>query len=360
MAAKSTDKRASLPSGPRRVSMREVAVAAGVSRSAVSLALAGHPSIPPVTRERVASAARQLGYRKNPLVAALMSVRRNGATETATGTALAFLTSHVSPDSWRHAATHRRFHAAAEARAAERGYRLEEFSLGAPAMSAERLAALLRARGINGLLVAPLPGEQTTLNFDVGNFCSVGLGTSVKEPAIDRVADDHFYGAKLAFEQCLALGYRRIGLTLASGVSRRLDHRWWSGYLVAQQQVPAGARFPALMPETRDEIPPRLNTWIARHRLDAVIFSLRNQELMASAPARVGLVSLSVHDSSGKVAGIRQNEKRVGEDAINLLIDKLHRWETGAGTPPRLHLVHGEWSAGQSAPGATRPRTVLI
>ncbi len=357
MAAKPTEKR-SAPSG--RVSMHDVASLVGLSRSAVSLALSGHPSIPTPTKDRVQAAAERIGYRKNPLVAALMSVRRTGANGTPTHATLAFLTSHVAPDSWRQAATHRRFHAAAQARAAERGYKLEEFSLGAPAMRPERLADLLKARGISGLLVAPLPGDQTTLPFDVGDFCIVGLGTSVTFPAIDRVADDHFYGAKLAFEQSLALGYRRIGLALPANVSRRLDHRWWSGYLVAQQQMPATARIPALMPETRGEIPPALNAWIVRHRLDAVIFSIREQELMSCAPADVGLVSLSVHDSTGKVAGVRQNERRVGEDAIELLIEKLHRWETGPGSPPRLHLLHGSWSAGLSAPSAGRKRRALI
>jgi DNA-binding LacI/PurR family transcriptional regulator len=206
--------------------MREVAARAGVSRSAVSLALAGHPSIPSTTRERVRAAAKQLGYRKNPLVAALMSVRRTGTAAATAHASLAFLTSHVAPDSWRQVATHRRFHAAASARALKRGFSLEEFSLTDPTMRPERLEALLRARGIHGVLAAPLPGDQTTLAFDVANFAVVGLGTSVKVPVIDRIADDHFYGAQLAFEHCLALGYRRIGLALAANISRRLEHRW--------------------------------------------------------------------------------------------------------------------------------------
>jgi LacI family transcriptional regulator len=360
MAAKSTGKRSTRTAPADRVSMREVAAGAGVSRSAVSLALQGHPSIPVSTRERILRVVDRLGYRKNPLVAALMSTRRAGAGRTTSLTSLAFLTSHVPPDSWRQAATHRRFHAAACARAMELGFSLDEFSLGAPDMRPERLEALLRARGIHGVLVAPLPGEQTRLNFDLTRFATVGLGMSVKEPGIDRVSDDHFFAGQLAFDSCLALGYRRIGLALAADVSRRLEHRWWSGFLVAQQQVPARDRVRALMPETRDEIPPALNAWIAKNQLDAVVFSIRNQELMGTAPAHVGLVSLSVHDATGKVAGVRQNERGVGEDAIDLLVAKLHRWSTGTTDAPRLTLVRGEWSAGLSAPGAGRPRRALV
>ena len=341
------------------VSMADVARVTGVSRSAVSLALQRHPSIPAATRARIEAAAEQLGYRKNPLVAALMKSRRSPTRAAPRQASLAFLTSDLATDQWRDAATQRRFYAAAAARAAERGFSLDEFSLSDPKMRPDRLAGVLRTRGIHGILVAPLLGRQTTIDFDFTDFSVVGLGTSVKEPAIDRVADDHFYGAQLAFEHGLALGYRRIGLAVAASVSRRLEHRWWSGYLVAQQAISPRNRIPALMPETRNEIPSRLNAWIARHRIDAVIFALREQNNMAGAPKQVGLISLSVHDA-GTVAGIQQQESRVGTDAIDLIIDKMHRWEAGVSETPRLQLVRGLWRDGLSAPGIGQVRRALL
>ncbi len=340
--------------------MREVAARVGVSTSAVSLALRGHPSIPAATRARILAVSAQLGYRKNPLVAALMSVRRTGTGKSTEKAPLAFLTSHVSPEKRARSATHRRFQAAAHARAAELDFHLDEISITDPAMRPGRVRELLKARGIHGILIAPLPGDQTRLNFDVGDFAAVGIGSSVQAPPIDRVSDDHFYGSRLAFEQCLSLGYRRIGLVVAANISRRLEHRWWSGYLVAQQALARALRFPALMPETGDAIAPLLPGWIARHRLDAVIYSIRDDEAMSGAPVRIGLVSLSVHDGSGRIAGIRQNEHRVGEDAIDLLVEKLHRWETGCNAAPRLHLVRGVWSPGASAPGSGRDRGALV
>ena len=340
--------------------MREVAAKAGVSRSAVSLALQQHPSIPASTRVRVEAAAAALGYRKNPLIAALMRLRRSPRKTESIQASLAFLTTDLPHDRWRDGVTTRNFFAAAGARAVERGYRLEEFTLSAPNMRPERLSELLRARGIHGALVAPLPGHQTSVDFDFSELAVVGLGTSVSQPAIDRIADDHFYAAKLAYEECHALGYRRIGLALTASISRRLEHRWWSGYLVAQQQLATHAPLPALMPETRDEIPPLLSGWIARHRLDAVIFALRDESRMGCAPAHVGLVSLSVHQLDGKVAGIRQEEAGVGAGAVDLLVEKLNRWDTGPAALPKLQLVRGRWTAGASAPGAGRNRTTLF
>lgn len=340
--------------------MREVAERAGVSRSAVSLALQQHPSIPVATRDRIHAAAAELGYRKNPLVAALMRSRRAPATATPVRATLAYLTADAPNDAWRDAATLRSFYTSSAARADQRGFRLDEFSLTGPRMNPKRLAGLLKARGIHGLLVAPLPGQRSALDFDFTDFAVVGLGTSVKDPAIDRVADDHYRNLQLAFENTQALGYRRIGLALPGNVSRRLEHRWWSGFLVAQQSLPTSQRPPALMPETRDELPPQLNAWIARHRIDAVIFALRDQELMSRAPRHVGLVSLSVHDAGDAIAGIRQDVAQIGADAADLLIEKVQRWETGTHRSPRLQLVQGAWSGGMSALGAGLPRQSLL
>ena len=346
--------------GLESVSMREVAARAGYSRSAVSLALQGHPSIPATTRQMILDAAQKLGYRKNPLVAALMRSRRSRKSQDAPRAPLAFLTSHPPNDSWRQAATHHRFHAAAVTRASELGFQLDEFSIANPALRPDRVRALLKARGIHGLLIAPLPGGNTQLDFDLTDFAAVGLGLSVRVPEIDRIADDHFFSTQLAFERGLALGYRRIGLALAAGVSRRLEDRWWSGYLLAQQQVAPRARIPALMPETREEIPAKLTDWITRHRVDAVIFSLRAPELMKRASPSVGLISLSVLDASGKIAGIRQDTHRIGAGGIDLLVGKLQHWSTEANQPPRLLLVRGAWCDGASAPGPGKNRRTLV
>jgi hypothetical protein len=114
------------------------------------------------------------------------------------------------------------------------------------------------------------------------------------------------------------------------------------------------------MPETRDELPSLLNAWIARHRLDAVIFSIRDPELLGHAPREIGLISLAVADSGGAIAGIRQNTDLIGIDAVDLLVEKAQRWETGALRSPRFQLVAGAWNGGLSAPGAGRPRQALL
>jgi DNA-binding LacI/PurR family transcriptional regulator len=338
--------------------MLDIASEVGLSRSAVSLALQNHPSLPESTRVRVREAAARLGYRKNPLVAALMSTRRTGRTGQIRAE-LAFVTAHPAGDSWRNVAPHLHTYQAAMARACELGFRLEEFSLSQPGVTARRIARSLAARGIQGVLAAPLPGNEFRLALEVDSLAVVGLGLSVHQPPIDRIASDHYQGARLAFSRCLELGYRRIGLALAADISRRLEDRWWSGVLAAQQALPAGLLVPALMPQSQTDIPILLREWIDRHRVEAVIFAIRRPEMMAAAPAHVGLVSLSAQEDGGEVAGIVQDEARIGAEAIEWLVSKMNRWQPGPATDPRLLLVPGRWTDGPSAPGSGCERRSL-
>ncbi|HEX7591161.1 MAG TPA: LacI family DNA-binding transcriptional regulator, partial [Candidatus Limnocylindrales bacterium] len=62
------------PARARPVTMRDIATATGVSRSTVSRILNNAPLTVPIaarTRERVLAAARDVGYRPNPLARAL-------------------------------------------------------------------------------------------------------------------------------------------------------------------------------------------------------------------------------------------------------------------------------------------------
>ncbi len=84
---------------PSKVSVADVAAAAGVSPSTVSRALRNHPDIPRTTCERIQALALEMGYRPDPLISALLARRyRKGGAEIGT---IAFLTTHLTRDGWR-------------------------------------------------------------------------------------------------------------------------------------------------------------------------------------------------------------------------------------------------------------------
>lgn len=343
----------------KAATMQDVADAARCSRAAVSLALRGDRSIPEKTRARIVAVAERLGYQTNPLVSALMTMHRKGKPVSSATTVLAYLTSHTPDNPWRrHSAYVGMYHGAAE-RAGEIGYRLEEFSLGATGMTATRMRDILLARAIHGVIVAPLPHHDTKINFDFSSFAAVGLGLSVHEPAIERVANDHFQSAALAVDECVKLGYRRIGLALNRETSVRLEHRWLAGYRFAMDQHGLGDDVPVLMPQTSDELPTQIPPWQKRHRPEVVIFDNSYPDQVGAVPADVGVVSLSLDSAGDTVSGIFQNYSLLGRVAVEHAASKLYTNSFGVLDEAHVHLVAGRWVAGTTALGPKRRRPVL-
>ena len=176
---------------PRQATLQDVAVAAGVHRTTVSLALRDHPRIPAATRERIKAIAGRLGYRINPLVAALMQTRRLGRSER--HVTLAFVTNYPTRFGWRPKHHDRPdYFPGATRRAHELGYKLEDFWLREPGMTPARFCRILAARGINGLLIARLPPDQHALDLEWNRFSCVALGMTLRSPVLHHVTENHF------------------------------------------------------------------------------------------------------------------------------------------------------------------------
>ena len=339
--------------------MQDVANAAGVARSTVSLALRHDRSIPPATRSRIYAAAERLNYRTNPLVAALMASLQTRRRRQRHLT-LAYVTTDPEFAPWRSYRMFVEMREGATNRAEELGYRLEEFALRAPGMTRKRYVQVLQTRGVLGLLIAPLPLGERTVDLDFTHFAVVGIDMSVAEPPIERVANDHFQSALLAIRECEALGYRRIGFIVSRQLSERLDNRWMAAFQFHQGALPASRRVRPLMPETTDDILGAMPSWFARERPEVVIMSELDPHGHYPLPKRVGLVSLSLEEQSlGGIAGIFQDNRRMGAIAIEHLVARLERCEFNTDDRGRVHLLSGRWMAGPTAPGRGRERTGL-
>ena len=58
------------------VTLRDLAKHLGLGKSTVQRALSGHPSIKPVTRQKVIAAATKMGYRPDPFFSIVGSQKR--------------------------------------------------------------------------------------------------------------------------------------------------------------------------------------------------------------------------------------------------------------------------------------------
>lgn len=338
--------------------MQDVADAARCSRSAVSLALRGDRSIPERTRRRISAVADRLGYRANPLVAALMTSRRQGKAASNASPVLAYLTSHTVDNPWRRHDAYRGMFKGAVGRGGDIGYRVEEFNVAAPGMTPSRLLDILAARTIRGIVVAPLPHHDTRIDFDFSSFAVVGLGLSVHKPVIERVANDHFQSASLVVDECIKLGYRRIGFAVCQETSVRLEHRWLAGYQFAMTQHGLDGIVPVLMPLSADELPAVIPPWVKENRPDVVILDNSYPNQVRAVPMDIGVVSMSLDSPRDAISGVYQNYALLGRVAVEHVASKLYTNSFGLHEESHVHLVAGRWVRGKTTPGPKRRRSV--
>ncbi|MDR0353958.1 MAG: LacI family DNA-binding transcriptional regulator [Opitutaceae bacterium] len=341
----------------RRVTMAHIAEHAGVSRATVSLVLRDPKRGSPGIVEKITGAMRALGYARDPLHDALMTLRAANATQDK-HTTIALLTLYGNDRGARDFTSHQQMFAGARQRARELGYHMEEFSLDAKGMSARRLGGILLARSIHAIVVAPTTDRSRRLDFDLSPFSCVGLGLSVGWPRIERVSNDHFQSMTLAMQECQQLGYRRIGFIVSRAVSERLGNLWLAAYLLAQTAMPAAQRLAPLMPENAESIAPELPRWLRQQRPDVLIFGNAEigDKLTHLIDPAIGVANLHVRDAQAATSGIYQASSDVGARAVEAVVSQLRHNIKGPVPFPSSHFIPGRWVPGATAPGPGKTR----
>ncbi len=336
-----------------RPSMQDIADQIGVSRMTVSYALRNDPRIPASTRERVHEAAHKLGYRVNPLVAALMAQRKNGQAETGHGTLAVLMTGRkVTPAEVDH------FLPGLRQRANERGYQIEPLFLDEKGMTGRRLTKILRTRQIYGVVI-PRLGRPLALDLDWHHFAVVTQGYTLREPNFHRVVADLYHGALLAVQELLVKGYQRIGLVVAQIASENTHHLWLAAYQLAQRSMPARQRLPALLLEENGWETAFLR-WGEKNQPDVVLInhsklvdSLAN--LNVRVPKDMGLAFLDRKETAlhrgMETTGVDQQWEAVGAALVDVVVARMHANERGVPPIPRTILIPPVWNQGKTATG---------
>jgi len=333
-----------LPASTLAVVARE----AKVSRMTVSRVLRNAAYVSPATRERVLDSIRKLGYRPNPMVSALMTYVRGGFAKTDAGV-LAYLTSGAQEHVWRKHAIYLAFYEGALERAENLGYKLEVFWLRQSGVSMARLSKILYARGISGVIVAPLSSSHGHVNLDWNRFSAVAIGYSLLKPSLSRVSNDQYDSILIALRELRRLGYTRIGLAMPHRNDRRVNYHWTAGYLSFHQRQ-QNAKYPQLFLPDDWEKEAALK-WVRRQHLDAVVsMDPEFLEWLESAeyqlPRDIGYVNLDWSKQFRPCAGIDQRPREVGAGAVDVVVGQLNRNKLGIPSIQRNMLVPGQWVPG--------------
>ena len=328
--------------------METIARRLKVSKVTVSNAMRGGGRVSEKTRHRVLKAATELGYRPNPLVAALMSdLRRKRSGRRCT---LAFLNFFPGREDWREHPTFVQFHQGAERRANELGYRVEAHWQGEVEGNGRRLGNILYARGIPGVVIAPLPANAIRVDLDWSRLATVAIGHTFREFNPHRVSNHQFHSIRLAMDKLVERGLRRIGLIVPRMDDEKVENAWIAGFIATQlhHDLPSIAPLATANFNAKTAIP-----WIREQKLDAVVSTNHHllrwmTEAKLRVPEDVSFVHLDWSAAKGAMAGVNQCSDLIGAAAVDLLIEQLNNNEIGVPARAKTVLIDGEWHDGPS------------
>jgi LacI family transcriptional regulator len=208
-----------------RLTMKDVAEAAGVAMSSVSRVLSGHPDVSPGMRARVMAAVDGLQYRPNLLAQSL----RSQQTHT-----VGFLVGDISNPLL-----------AEMVKGAVTTLRKEDYatiltdSEGDPELDSLHLR-LFEQRRVDGLILSPSrENDPDTLSaLEAARVPAVIIDRDLpRHLVVDRVLSDHQMGMKQALTYLIDLGHRHIGLIVGLPVRATVERKSALTSVFAERQL---------------------------------------------------------------------------------------------------------------------------
>lgn len=337
------------------MSIRQIARVAGISKSAVSLALNDSMKISEATKRRVRILAKRLGYRKNAKVTELMSHVRS-SRDSRREACFGVISFYEDARPWEKSVHLSGLYKSMELRAEALGYRLEPLWLRAPGMTYRRFRSILDARGIQGLLCfgSPRLDEEFPAEFD--HYAIVTQGLSIKTP-LHRVVSHVYNDMWRVLNRVHELGYRRPGLVIGRYEEMRSAHAYLCVYAGwSQLTLDASPAIPVLQLDRVEEQP--LLAWMGRHRPDVVIF-VHHYDMLAEfgtilrrrdirTPRDVGVAVISQNLEGTDFSGLQENQPLIGAWSVELLVSRIMNRDFGIPSHPRIEMIERRWITGKS------------
>lgn len=340
----------------KRVTLQNVADQSGFARSTVSKALRNNKEIPEATRLLIQQTATALDYQPDPVVSNLMQqlrhIRNRKYLEP-----LAFISCFPESGDLEKRKTYYHYLLGAEQRGIQLGYQVQHHWFGSVNWNGKRLAQVLKARGIRGMLLAPAPGIATHIDVDWDQFAVVCFGYSLRDPSCYRVTSHHYHNMLRIFRTLDEYGYRRICLHLPEGPigESRLNYNYSAAMHIYQQHIPERNRIPPIrqFPLT----PEHLHETIQKYQID-VLVSMDSHDLKILAelgyqvPQDIGVAfynaSFPLPPPFSRTSGIDELPQTVGATAVDLVAEQLYENKLGIPTNRKVVLIEGVWQDGHT------------
>jgi LacI family transcriptional regulator len=335
--------------------IKDVARAAGVHFTTVSLALRCDPRIRPETRNRVLAAALRAGYQRSPIASAL-SMRRRSAVAATLVPKIAYLTNRSPENGFYRRDYIGNLLRGAREKAQALGYEFEVAFLDDGHHDSFSLYRHLKKNAISGLIVGALEPDRPELSLPWDEFCVVQIDSRHLQPSFTFVSHDQMNAVRLAFENLRRLGYRRVGLAVGANDEIVTANLPGCGYLLESAGIRKSDRVkPLLFPP---DLGPRaaartVAAWVREQAVGAVIcnwMSIPRLLRLGGAPGRVGCACMCLQQPMPALAGVVSNTELVGSQLTSSLAALLQSECYGVPPVPTSTYVEGFWHDGASAP----------
>jgi DNA-binding LacI/PurR family transcriptional regulator len=336
-----------------------IAAACGVNVSTVSRALNDNPVIPEPTRRKIRAKAEEMGWKVNPLVSVYMAhLRSSRKVRYRANIAYVIPFPHVQKLD-QLPGYHLEQYQGCQQQAQGLGYGLEPIWYAEWEGSGKRLSALLRSRGIPGVILYGISvTDDIYHDFDWAGFSVAAWGGATSRDFQLHHSSPHLhYDMSLALCKIREYGYRKIALMLFEMQDELSSHAFYASYLYEKTFDQAGLSYQYLKLSERDSVQARkklAREWLGKHEIDLVIGEQIVWELLdemnLKVPQDIGFVSMCWSSGWPHIGGVDQQAGIIGRNTVDLVVDQLVRNERGMPENPKLLYNGGLWMDGPSCP----------
>lgn len=339
--------------------LADVAKIAGVSAATVSLALRSDARISAATQARVRRAAKEIGYKPDPMLSALVARKHRFTGHRA----LANLAVIVDDEWYTLVGTTHWIDTLTEGlhNSCDRyGYHLDILHLHRDLLSSKHPDKMLHSRGIRGLIILPVLNHKFDLHLQWDRYAVIAMGAQSGNHLFHRVATDAFASMSLTCQKLSELGYRRIGLVNDLRTEIRCRYEWIGSLAKEAYMRPQRIEMvPPYIPETftnEDFI-----KWVQQYEPECIVSNYPHlyyllRDAGYKLPDDIGLSILTHSYIPEPLTSISHDLKAGGETSIELLHNMLVRGETGQPETLRETLIYPKWIEGKTTRRLTPER----
>ena len=326
-----------------RIGLRDIAEAAKVCVMTVSLALRDNPRISAGTRERVKRIADQLGYHPDPELSRLMNHLR--ASRKVRGHVGVALIDFYPTADYDENIYNRFIRDGALRRARELGFSVTAFHAADYDHNLRHLLKVVRARGIEGVVVMP---SVVPVSLDPAanwnGLSVVATSKSILAPRFHSVVPNQFGNMMRVLDTLHASGGQRVCAVFDELFDERTGHNFTAAVHWHHHERLALVVPQALAPEEKGR---RVADWIAKHRPNAIF--AQSDAIHAALPLLkrvqprldLQIVSLGAHNSRG-FSYLDECAELIGRAEVDLLGGMMYYHENGIPSHPRTTLIDGK------------------